>query len=164
VIKSKLQSLNVKIDSLNPLIEINSGDDNEKLMEKIATIKSTLNNMNNSFDDIYSRKVYKNLKQQLLQLQVQLIEGHSEEIPKDDNNQYMKDKLNVKIKTVTKEAAQVTDIYKGIQKRNNKLDSDMNKLLDNLTNYQTSLKYEMRLNSMNTKQHQDKKDSAEFRS
>lgn len=95
---------------------------------------------------------------------MQLIEGQSEETPKDDNNQYLKDKLELRIKTVSKEASQVTESFKAMQKRNNNLDSDLNKLLDNLNNYQTSLKYEMRLNSMNSKQHQDKKDSAEFHS
>jgi len=68
------------------MLDIRPTDNTEKLMAKITTIKQSLNSMNGSFEDAYSRKVYKNLKQQLVQLQIQLIEGEPDEKTKDDGS------------------------------------------------------------------------------
>jgi len=134
--RDKIGALDTKIDSLNPLTEISVNND-ERLMGKISNIKKSLNDMNNSFEDVYSRKVYKNLKEELIHLQIQLIEGKNNQQPKEtreEGSSYLKDRLDLKVKTLSSEFRNTQMAFDDVKLKSNRLDKQSNELADEMNN------------------------------
>mmetsp|Transcript_95269 Transcript_95269/g.205591 ORF Transcript_95269/g.205591 Transcript_95269/m.205591 type:complete len:107 (-) Transcript_95269:970-1290(-) len=106
-------------------------------MGKISNIKKSLNDMNNSFEDVYSRKVYKNLKEELIHLQIQLIEGKNNTQPKEtreEGSSYLKDRLDLKVKTLSSEFRNTQMAFDDVKLKSNRLDKQSNELADEMNN------------------------------